>query len=142
MPDLPSEEAVTLRCAVVIPAYNHGRQLGDVLPNALRFGFPVFVVDDGSTDSTPQLLASFPHVTVIRHEMNQGKGASLLDGFTAALKAADYAITLDADGQHHPDDIPSLVQAVQKGNRPLVLGKRSGMEHANVPWTSRWGRKF
>ncbi len=142
MPDLPFEEAVTLRCAVVIPAYNHGRQLGDVLPKALRFGFPVFVVDDGSTDSTPQLLASFPHVTVIRHEMNQGKGASLLDGFTAALKAADYAITLDADGQHHPDDIPSLVQAVQKGNRTLVLGKRSGMEHANVPWTSRWGRKF
>ena len=109
MPDLSSEEAMTLRCAVVIPAYNHGRQLGDVLTKALRFGFPVFVVDDGSTDSTPQLLASFPHVTVIRHGMNQGKGASLLDGFTAALKAADYAITLDADGQHHPDDIPSLV---------------------------------
>jgi len=142
MPDLSAEETMTLRCAVVIPAYNHGRQLGDVLARTLRCGFPVFVVDDGSTDSTPRLLASFPQVTVIRHLRNQGKGASLLDGFAAALKAADYAVTLDADGQHHPDDIPSLLKAVQKGNRPLVLGKRSGMEHANVPWTSRWGRKF
>jgi glycosyltransferase involved in cell wall biosynthesis len=81
-------------------------------------------------------------VTVIRHKINQGKGASLLDGFSLAIKVADYAITLDADGQHNPDDIPSLVRQVQRETRPLVLGKRSGMEHPNVPWTSRWGRKF
>ena len=134
--------AKTLRCAVVIPAYNHGRQLGDVLANTLRFGFPVFVVDDGSTDSTPQILASFSQATVIRHDKNMGKGASLLKGLSLALKVADYAITLDADGQHNPADIPSLVQAVQEGNRPLVIGKRSGMERPNVPWTSRWGRRF
>ncbi|NTV34475.1 MAG: glycosyltransferase family 2 protein, partial [Deltaproteobacteria bacterium] len=133
---------MTLRCAVVIPAYNHGRQLGDVLANTLRFGFPVFVVDDGSTDSTPQILASFSQATVIRHDKNMGKGASLLKGLSLALKVADYAITLDADGQHNPADIPSLVQAVQEGNRPLVIGKRSGMERPNVPWTSRWGRRF
>jgi glycosyltransferase involved in cell wall biosynthesis len=142
MRDLSPDEAVTLRCAVVIPAYNHGRQLGDVLAKTLRFGFPVFVVDDGSTDSTPQILASFSQATVIRHDKNMGKGASLLKGLSLALKIADYAITLDADGQHNPADIPSLVQAVQEGNRPLVIGKRSGMEHTNVPWTSRWGRRF
>ncbi len=130
------------RCAIVIPAYNHGRQLHDVLAKTLRFGFPVFVVDDGSTDSTPEMLALSPQVTVIRHEMNQGKGAALLDGFSLAAKVADYAITLDADGQHNPDDIPSLVGAVQRETRPLVIGKRSGMEHPNVPWTSRWGRRF
>ena len=134
--------AKTLRCAVVIPAYNHGRQLRDVLAKTLRYGFPIFVVDDGSTDATPQILASFSQVTVIGHEVNQGKGASLLDGFTSAFKVADFAITLDADGQHNPDDIPSLVRAVQEGTHPLVIGKRSGMEHANVPWTSRWGRRF
>jgi glycosyltransferase involved in cell wall biosynthesis len=133
---------MNLRCAIVIPAYNHGRQLRDVLAKTLQFGFPVFVVDDGSTDSTPQILASFSQVTVLRHEMNQGKGASLLDGFSLALKVADCAITLDADGQHNPDDIPSLVRAVKDRNSPLVIGKRSGMEHANVPWTSRWGRRF
>jgi len=142
MPDLSPEQAVTPAIAVVIPAYNHGRQLRDVLAKTLRFGFPVFVVDDGSTDSTRQILASFSQVTVIRHDNNRGKGVSLLRGLSFALKVADYAITLDADGQHNPDDIPSLVQAVQEGKRPLVLGKRSGMEHANVPWTSRWGRRF
>jgi glycosyltransferase involved in cell wall biosynthesis len=142
MPALSPLEAMTRRCAIVIPAFNHGRQLREVLAKTLQLGFPVFVVDDGSTDSTPQILASFSHVTVIRHEKNQGKGASLLSGFAHALNVADYAITLDADGQHDPDDIPSLVRAVQEGHRPLVLGKRAGMEHANVPWTSRWGRQF
>jgi glycosyltransferase involved in cell wall biosynthesis len=136
------EQAMTHQCAIVIPVYNHGRQLRDVLAKTLRSGFPVFVVDDGSTDSTPQVLASFPQVTVLRHEMNQGKGASLVDGFSSALKVADYAITMDADGQHNPDDIPSLAKTVQRGTRALVIGKRSGMKHPNVPWTSRWGRRF
>ena len=142
MPDLSPEEAMTLRCAIIIPAYNHGRHLRKVLAKTLRFGFPVFVVDDGSTDATPQILSSFSGVTVIRHEKNQGKGASLLSGFTSALKVANYAITIDADGQHNPDDIPSLVEAIPEGERPLVLGTRAGMERSNVPWTSRWGRQF
>jgi glycosyltransferase involved in cell wall biosynthesis len=81
-------------------------------------------------------------VNVIRHEKNQGKGASLLDGFARALNAADYAITLDADGQHNPDDIFSLIRSIPERGRPIVVGTRTGMEHTNVPWTSRWGRRF
>ena len=142
MPDLSPAEAMTLRCAIVIPAYNHGMRLREVLAKTLRFGFPVFVVDDGSTDSTPQILSSFSEVTVIRHEKNRGKGASLLSGFTSALEVANYAITLDADGQHDPDDIPFLVEAVPERERPIVVGKRAGMAHQNVRWTSRWGRQF
>jgi glycosyltransferase involved in cell wall biosynthesis len=103
---------------------------------------PVIVVDDGSTDSTPNVLASLSDVTVIRHEKNQGKGASLLTGFTAALRLADWAITIDADGQHDPKDILSLIQSIPEGQRPLVIGKRVGMGDGNVPWTSRWGRRF
>jgi glycosyltransferase involved in cell wall biosynthesis len=133
---------VAHRIAIVIPAYNHGRELRDVLAKTLKFGFPVVVVDDGSADLTPQILASFSQVSVVRHNQNQGKGASLLSGFSLALNLADYAITLDADGQHDPEDIPSLLRAVAERERPLVVGKRSGMEHANVPWTSRWGLKF
>jgi glycosyltransferase involved in cell wall biosynthesis len=142
MLDRSSKESLTHRFAVVIPAYNHGRQLSEVLARTLRFGFPVFVVDDGSTDPTPHVLASFSQVTVLRHDQNLGKGASLLNGFSLAVKVADYAVTLDADGQHDPDDIQSLVRAVPDHERALVLGKRSGMENASVPWTSRWGRKF
>ena len=130
------------RFAIVIPAYNHGKRVRGVVEKTLRVGLPVIVVDDGSTDSTRQILASLSGVTVIRHPENQGKGASLLTGFAAALREADWAITIDADGQHDPEDILSLIRAVPQGQRPLVIGKRMGLGNGNVPWTSRWGRRF
>ena len=136
---------IPLRCAIVIPAYNHGAQVRRVVEKCLQLRLPVVVVDDGSTDSTPEVLASLSGITVIRHKKNQGKGASLLTGFAAVLQSADWAVTIDADGQHDPDDILSLIslmQAVPEGQRPLVIGKREGMEQGNVPWTSRWGRRF
>jgi glycosyltransferase involved in cell wall biosynthesis len=133
---------IPLRYAIVIPAYNHGTQVRGIVEKCLQLRLPVIVVDDGSTDSTPHVLASLSGVTVIHHKENQGKGASLLTGFAAALRLADWAITIDADGQHDPEDILSLIQAVPGGQRPLVIGKRTGMGHGNVPWTSRWGRRF
>ncbi len=133
---------IPLRCAIVIPAYNHGAQVRRVVEKCLQFRLPVVVVDDGSTDSTPDVLASLSDITVIHHMKNQGKGASLLTGFAAVLQLADWAITIDADGQHDPEDILSLTRAVQGGQRPLVIGKRAEMGHKNVPWTSRWGRRF
>jgi len=133
---------IPLRCAIVIPVYNHGAQVRGVVEKCLQFQLPVVVVDDGSTDSTPVVLASLPGITVIRHKKNQGKGASLLTGFNAVLRLADWAVTIDADGQHNPEDIRSLTRAVPAGQRPIVIGKRTDMEHKNVPWTSRWGRRF
>ncbi len=133
---------VPLRAAIVIPVYNHGAQVRKVVEKCLQFRLPVVVVDDGSTDSTPDVLASLSGVTVIRHEENRGKGASLLTGFAAVLQSADWAITIDADGQQDPDEILSLTRAASGGQRPLVIGKRTEMEQKNVPWTSRWGRKF
>jgi len=133
---------IPLRCAIVIPAYNHGAQVRGVVEKCLQFGLPVVVVDDGSTDSTSDVLASLSGVTVIHHKKNEGKGASLLTGFAAVLRLADWAITIDADGQHDPEDIFSLARAIPEGQRPLVIGKREEMGHKNVPWTSRWGRRF
>lgn len=133
---------IPLRCAIVIPAYNHAAQVRRVVEKCLQFRLPVVVVDDGSTDSTPEVLASLSGITVIHHRKNHGKGASLLSGFEAALRLAGWAITIDADGQHDAEDIPSLIQAVPLGQRPIVIGKRVGMQHRNVPWTSRWGRRF
>lgn len=66
----------------------------------------------------------------------------MITGFAAALRFADWAVTIDADGQHDPDEIVSLIEAIPEGKRPLVIGKREGMEHGNVPWSSRWGRRF
>ncbi len=130
------------RFAIVIPAYNHGTKVRGVVEKCLQLQVPVIVVDDGSTYTTPSVLNSLSGVTLIRHEENQGKGASLLAGFAAALPFGGWAVTIDADGQHDPADIPSMIGAIPVGQRPLVIGKREGMGHENVPWTSRWGRRF
>jgi glycosyltransferase involved in cell wall biosynthesis len=130
------------RVAIVIPVYNHGTRISDVLCKASALGFPVFVVDDGSTDDTAAMLSSMEGLTVLRHSQNMGKGAALLTGFQAAEKICDWALTLDADGQHKPEDAENLLQAVAGGQRPIVIGNRQGMEDEHVPWTSRFGRKF
>jgi glycosyltransferase involved in cell wall biosynthesis len=128
--------------AIVIPVFNHGKQIRNVVEKALRIGPPVIVVDDGSTDDTPQILAATSGITVIHHKENRGKGASLLAGLTEASRIAEWAVSIDADGQHDPADISSLIKAIPEGQRPLVIGKRLGMESENVPWTSLWGRRF
>ncbi len=130
--------------AIIIPVYNHGKQIGEVVRKAWQLNLPIFVIDDGSTDATQEALGSLDGITVLRHPENQGKGAALLTGFKAAeAQGHDWAVSLDGDGQHHPEDAENLLQAVQDGERCLVIGKRQGMEeNANVPWTSRFGRGF
>lgn len=130
------------RLAVIIPLYNHGGSVRRVVEDSLRLGWPVFVVDDGSNDGGPQGLADLPGCTLLSHPHNQGKGAALLTGLAAAARVADWAITLDADGQHQPGQARNLLAAIVPGSRPLVLGCRLGMEDEAVPWTSRWGRRF
>jgi len=128
--------------AVVIPVYNHGQTVAEVLRQAVKLDMPVFVVDDGSTDSTSVMIRGFPRVRVLRHRVNRGKGAAIMTGLAEAAKVADWAITLDADGQHYPEDAMVLVRAIPKDQRPIIVGVRQGMLQAKAPWTSRFGRAF
>jgi glycosyltransferase involved in cell wall biosynthesis len=130
------------RFAVLIPVYNHAEGVASVIECARRLDLPIRVVDDGSTDGTAERLEAIGGITVIRHDENRGKGAALLTGFAALAGEADWAVTLDADGQHDPADVPSLIRAIPKGQRPIVIGRREGMVGEDVPWTSRFGRKF
>jgi glycosyltransferase involved in cell wall biosynthesis len=130
------------RFAVVIPVYNHGRTVKDVAAAAVALGWPVYVVDDGSTDGCDPRLESMVGVTLLRHRVNHGKGAALMTGFRAAAGHADWAITLDADGQHFPEDARKLIDAVPRGRRPVILGCRLRMSAVGAPWTSRFGRGF
>lgn len=133
------------RFAFIIPVYNHAATVVQVVKQAQAFGYPVFVVDDGSTDETAERLAQIKGIHLLRHEKNQGKGAAILTGFMAASGVADYAITLDADGQHYPEDALELIEAIPLKKRPIVVGAREGMTAslgAHIPWTSRFGRKF
>lgn len=133
--------ATDANIAVIIPVYNHERTIAEVVEEALKLGWPVYVVDDGSTDGTYERIKDVPGIRIIRHKENRGKGAAILSGFTAAVPAADWAVTVDADGQHHPEDARNLIAAVS-GGRPIVVGKRHGMDDRNVPWKSRFGREF
>jgi glycosyltransferase involved in cell wall biosynthesis len=130
------------RFAFIIPVYNHAGSVAQVIREALSLNFPVFVVDDGSTDTTYEQIKEMPGIQILRHTQNQGKGAAIMTGFAAASAVADWAITIDADGQHYPEDALKLIAAIPEGMRPIVLGVRDGMVSEHVPWTSRFGRKF
>ncbi len=128
--------------AVIIPVYNHGSTVVSVVEKALELHLPVIVIDDGSTDGGVDRIHCFENVEVLHHDRNRGKGAAILAGFERAAEFADWAITLDADGQHDPGDALILMQAIPDSARPIVVGARRGMSGANVPWTSSFGRKF
>lgn len=130
------------RFAVVIPVYNHGRTVAAVVRTALTLGLPVFVVDDGSTDGARAALEGIAGIHLLRHRTNRGKGAALLTAMRAAAATSEWAITLDADGQHHPPDAHRLMQAIPSGVRPIVVGRRTLMQARGAPWTSRSGRSF
>lgn len=130
------------RFAFVIPVYNHAGTVARVVKDAQALGFSVFVVDDGSTDDTYNRIKALPGIQVLRHAANQGKGAAIMTGFTAASAMANFAITIDADGQHYPEDARNLINAIPENSRPIVVGARAGMTGEHVPWTSSFGRKF
>jgi len=128
--------------AIIIPVYNHAETVSEVVSGCLKTGYPVFVVDDGSTDVTFKTLRNIKTTSILRHTENKGKGAAIITGFEEVSKIADWALTIDADGQHDPEDIHELVRAIPLNNRPVIIGRRQGMENSDAPWTSRFGRKF
>ncbi len=128
--------------AIVIPVYNHGPMIEAVLRKALKLNLPVIVVDDGSTDCCSERIKNIDGIRVLRHRENRGKGAAIMTGFDRVSEIADWAITIDADGQHHPEDALNLIRAIPDNSRPLVVGMRQAMTGRDVPWTSRFGRKF
>jgi glycosyltransferase involved in cell wall biosynthesis len=114
-----------LDCAVLIPVYNGAATVGDVVRGVLRYTNRVIVVDDGSTDGTAEVLRGFPDITVLTHEVNKRKGAALQTGMRHAREQGiGSVITLDADGQHDPDDIPKFLAAYEEGHGALLIGSR------------------
>jgi glycosyltransferase involved in cell wall biosynthesis len=113
-----------MHVAVVVPAYQEAATIRDVAERALEQCATVIVVDDGSTDGTAKALAGLP-VELVTHAVNQGKAASLCDGFAVAIaRGADLVVTLDGDGQHRPEDIARLVAAAEQHPGRLILAAR------------------
>lgn len=115
------------RTLIAIPVYNEQKYVQQVLERVLEHAPPpreVLVIDDGSTDATPTLLAHFP-VEVIRHSTNRGYGRSMQDAFRwAAVDNFDWVITMDCDEQHEPAAIPRFVEAAAKLDADIISGSR------------------
>ncbi|MCH9769519.1 MAG: glycosyltransferase family 2 protein [Gammaproteobacteria bacterium] len=110
--------------ALLIPAYNEAHTIRDVISEVLTYSNQVIVVDDGSTDGTADAIRDLP-ITLLINAENQGKAQSLKYGFNQAIKENKTAvITLDADRQHNPADIPKFIQAWEKYPNALIIGAR------------------
>jgi len=129
------------KALLVIPVHNHGKTLRSVVERALGAGFPVLVVDDGSTDGGLDTVIDLP-IAHHRFPVNRGKGAAILAGAALAEPSGYEAIvTIDADGQHDPADARRLQDTASVSWPAIVVGARR-MEGESVPRSSVFGRNF
>jgi glycosyltransferase involved in cell wall biosynthesis len=129
------------QCAVVIPCLNEAGTIASIVGQCRRHLPTVIVVDDGSSDDTSR-QANQAGAQVLRHDRPQGKGVALELGWGAALQAGfTWAMTLDGDGQHAPEDIPSFLARASATEARLIIGNRMG--HASrMPLVRRWVNRW
>ena len=127
---------------VVIPTYNNEGTITAVVQATLQECRDVIVVNDGSTDGTRDILHGMEGITLVEYAENRGKGYALKCGFRRALQMGfAYAITLDGDGQHYPDDIALFLKANQQHPGALILGSRQ-MDGIERSLGSRFANEF
>jgi predicted LPLAT superfamily acyltransferase len=129
---------------IVIPVFNHGREIAVTLARILTHGLPCIVVDDGSDLPTRRILEELrdrysPDVILLRREANGGKGAAVMTGLRAARDAGyTHALQIDADGQHDTADVPRFLDAMRRAPDALILGQPVYDE--SVPASRHYGR--
>ncbi len=132
-----------LKACIVMPTYNNGGTLHDVVERVLVYCTDVIIVNDGCTDDSAEILASFSDsITVVNYGRNRGKGYALKQGFNKAKTLGfDYALTIDSDGQHFPEDIPLFVEALEQHPGALIVGSRN-LNQENMPGGNTFANKF
>lgn len=127
---------------VLIPTYNNAATVGKVIEESKLYCKDIFVVNDGSTDNTTAVLESIEGINVISYMPNRGKGHALQCGLNKARECGfDYCITLDADGQHYPSEIPKFIEAIGKNPGSLIIGARN-LNAENMPGKNTFANKF
>lgn len=137
IPTLNEESNLARTVSVIVPALNEQETIGNVISDtilvmeSLKMPYELIVVDDGSTDDTRQIATTYK-ATVLSNEENRGKGYSIRKGLKHA--GGDIIVTIDSDGAHRPEEIPSLIQPLLNGV-DIVAGSR--FLGRGKGWTSR-----
>ncbi len=135
-----------LKCCILIPTYNNEKTLASVLQDLSLYTTNLVVVNDGSTDDTQNILQKFPDLEILHFPENCGKGEALKQGFIVAENLGyDYAITIDSDGQHYPDDLDVFLKELENkkpGDREILLVGDRNMGQDGIPGKSTLGNKF
>ena len=127
---------------VLIPTFNNAATVGKVIEESKLYCKDIFVVNDGSTDDTAAVLESIEGINVISYMPNRGKGHALQCGLNKARECGfNYCITLDADGQHYPSEIPKFIEAIGKNPGSLIIGARN-LNAENMPGKNTFANKF
>lgn len=130
-----------MNIVALVPAYQAASSVGEVVVETRRVLPEVVVIDDGSWDGTAA-RASEAGATLLRLDAHRGKGAALRAGFRHVLgRGADAAVTLDADGQHDPAEIPKLVDLWREAGSAIVIGSRLNLQDGMIP-VRRFGNRF
>ena len=136
------EQFDALQACVLIPTYNNEQTLSKVLLEVGGYTRNIIVVNDGSTDGTPDVLKNFPTVKSLSYHPNKGKGWALRQGFEIARREGyHYAISIDSDGQHFASDLPRFLEKARECPHAIIIGARN-MDQASVPGKSSFGHKF
>jgi glycosyltransferase involved in cell wall biosynthesis len=126
---------------VIIPAFREEKRIANVVREVRKSGLDVVVVDDGSEDGT-SATAKDAGATVIRLEQNCGKGVALNTGFDYARNNGyDAVITMDADGQHDPVEVPKFIEAYVRTGIPVLVGNRMAAPES-MPFVRRMTNRF
>lgn len=137
------QENIVSETVAVVPTFNNAGTLADVLRDIMQYLPDIIVVNDGSTDSTAEILSGFgDRITVLTHSRNRGKGNALKTGLAAAKKAGwRYAVTIDSDGQHFASDIPLFLQEIARTPDSLLVGARN-IAADNMPGKNTFANRF
>ena len=131
-----------LKVCVIIPTYNNAQTLASVIAQVQSYTHNIIIVNDGSTDETPAIVAGLDGPAVISYARNVGKGWALRQGFAEATRRGyDYAITIDSDGQHFASDLPAFIDKLEADGPALIIGARN-MAQDGIPSKSSFGHKF
>ncbi|MBL4624977.1 MAG: DUF2062 domain-containing protein [Flavobacteriales bacterium] len=137
-----SDKFNQLKCCVLIPTYNNEKTLKEVVESCKEYTANILVVNDGSTDSTSDILASIDNIEIIAYSPNRGKGNAMKAGFKKAEELGyEYAITIDSDGQHLAKDLPKFLEKIEQEPNSIIVGARN-MDQEHIPKGSQFGHKF